>query len=978
MKKSFKSTAVWMLAIVCLAGIAFGQTTTSIVEGRVTDASGAVLPGVTVAVEGANESHTVMTDVNGHYRAVAIPAGTYRVTASLTGFQTKVIRGIVVVLDRTVDVNITLAPGVSESVTVTGAAPMIDVTTASTKQVIDSKTIDTMPLNGRNYLDLIKLTPGVAVNTSAQASDAPTRLDTTGSIMGERAGNISYLVNGVSNNDNFRGGVLQPLTQDVVQEFEVISAGYKAEFGGGSGGVVNIITKSGTDTLQGSAFGFYRNNSLDSSNVSGQAAPTLKRYDYGVTLGGPVVRDKSWFFGSIEDVQERRGAIFPSGVPAVLAQNEDFNVVPQTRDFRGFGKYDQQLSAQNHLTVSANWTRDQLQNDLASSLSLPSNSNNSVSKTLIAAGQLTTMFSPQMFLDSSYDLRRQDFSQNQNSSAPHDFDLLLVDTGASFSVGQPPGSVQTYNQRYYTGRETLNIYPNDRHSIKTGIDYTHTNVNGVQGADLEYVIATTTASFDRFGFQSFQIPQGYAFLNPGDDQVRLRNNGISAFAQDDWKVTQNVLVNAGLRYERDSEFASNNVAPRLGVTWTPDSKTAVQASFGRFYDRYRLGLAQAVPDFGGFNGANIVETDYPRLANDALALGGTLGAVAKALKDPNFLNTKFGIPPGTLVTSSNIQSLTGMTPAQFVSAVNAYLATTGVRAVPVDFSPITGFLRENLAAAFLDEIQVARPFKTPYNDTITLGVQRQITNDFSAGVNFVHRRIHDILGLKITNLAFDSRTEGGLITTDGGPAKRVYGPWYSGKYDAAILTVQRRFGTHYGVQANYTYARSKDNLLNSNLAMGIGEQGGASVPTDNLNLNFDYGNSDLFVPQSFVLSGFADLPAGFRLSAIYQWTSGSYFSAVGSPIDYDGDGISSLRPPGTSRNQFLGPSTNNVDMRLEKRFPLGGVTASALVEGFNLTNARNPALVNNSYVNGAPAPGFGTVRVPLPGREIQLGMRLQY
>src|SRR5579884_2582945 len=147
MKPSFKSTAVWMLVTLCVAGVVLGQTTKSIVEGRVTDATGAVLPGVTVAIEGANESHNVMSDVNGRYRAVAVAAGTYRITASLSGFQTKVIRGIVVVLDRTVDVDITLAQAaVAESVTVTGAAAMIDVTTASTKQVIDSKTIDTMPL----------------------------------------------------------------------------------------------------------------------------------------------------------------------------------------------------------------------------------------------------------------------------------------------------------------------------------------------------------------------------------------------------------------------------------------------------------------------------------------------------------------------------------------------------------------------------------------------------------------------------------------------------------------------------------------------------------------------------------------------------------------------------------------------------------------------------------------------------------------
>ena len=977
MKPRFAFTLLWALSI---AASSIAQTTTSILEGRVKDSSGAVIADASVSVEGANVSRAVTTDASGQYRALALPAGTYTVTASMAGFQTKVVRGVTVVLDRTVELNIALAPApVSESVSVTGATPLIDTATASTRQVIDDKTIETMPLNGRNYLDLIRLTPGVAINSSAQSADAPTRLDTTGAIMGERAGNISYLVNGFSNNDDFRGGVLQPLTQDVVKEFEVIAAGYKAEFGHGSGGVVNVITKSGSDAFLGSAFGFGRNNSLDSSNVANEAAPKLKRYDYGLTLGGPILRKKSWFFGAAEGVQETRGAIFPSGAPALLTANEDFSRVPKTNDVRLFGKYDQLLAANDSLNVTVSWTRHRLLNELASSLSLPSNSNNSNANTFIGAGSLTTIFSPQMLLDSSYDVRRQDFNQNQNSSAPHDFDLLFLDTGASFSVGQPPGSVQKYNQSYYSGRETLSFYPNDRHSPKVGLEYTRTVVDGVQGPDLEYVVATTTANFNKYGLQSFSIPQGYGFLNPGDDQVRLRNSGISAFAQDDWKVLRNLVVNAGVRYDYDSKFdARSNFAPRLGVTWSPDDQTAVHASWGRFYDRYRLGLAQAIPDLGGFNGQGIVEVDFPRLAADALSLGGTLGAVAKKLKDPNFLNTRFGIPAGTLVTSSNVQALTGMTPDQFTAAVNSYLKEIGAKVLPVDFSPTTGYLREDLSAAFKDRILVARPFKTPYNDTLTFGVQRQFARDFAVSAGYVHRRIRDILGLRITNLAFESRTEGGLITTDGGPAQRVYGPWYSGKYDAFIATAEKRFGQRYGLQANYTYARSKDNLLNSNLAMGIGQQGGGSVPTDNLNLNFDYGNSDLFVPQSFVLSGYAELPAAFRVSAILQWNSGTYFSAVGSPFDYDGDGISSLRPPGTQRNQFLGPSSKNVDLRLEKRFDFSSVAASAIAEVFNLTNAKNPGLINNFYVNGAPGPDFGSVRVPLPGREVQLGMRIQY
>ncbi len=193
------------------------------------------------------------------------------------------------------------------------------------------------------------------------------------------------------------------------------------------------------------------------------------------------------------------------------------------------------------------------------------------------------------------------------------------------------------------------------------------------------------------------------------------------------------------------------------------------------------------------------------------------------------------------------------------------------------------------------------------------------------------------------------------------------------------MAVEKRFRNRFQVQANYTYSKATDDLLNSSLGLGIGTQGGGAVPTDNLNLEFDRGNSDLSVNHIFVLSGVASLPVDFWLSGVTRATSGVHFSAVGTPISYDGSGILSTRPRGTTRNEFTGPSTFDLDLRLEKRFHFGARTAiSALVEGFNVTNARNPRLIDAAYVAGKPGPNFGKVRVPLPGREIQLGLRLQF
>ena len=979
-----KTAVLTLTFALAFAGAANAQTTNAILEGRVVDPSGGGIAGATVTVKGSTVQRDVVADAKGFYRAIALPAGIYTVSAAGPGFNTKVLNGIELFLDRTVTIDIPMQIAAqAESMTVQVSAPMVDHTSSSNRQVIDSRTIEAIPLNGRNYLDLILLTPGVDVNTNARADLAPSR-DTKGAIMGERAGNTAFLIDGLENNDDVRGGVFQNFTQDAIQEFEVIDAGYKAEFGRGAGGVVNVLTKSGTDELKGSAFLFFRDDSLDSSAVKGQDPQKLKRYNSGLTLGGPLVRDRAWYFGSFEYFNEKRASIFPPNIPASLAAGEDFSRQPKITDYRAFGKYNQSLSQSNDVRVEASWSRDQNLNQLSGATSLPSASTNNRTNTFLGTAALNTILSNNALLDSSLGYRSQRFSQNQDSqTGGRSYAISWFDAPTSgFSFGPPIGSVQGLDQKYVTARETFSLFSGEKHAAKAGAEYVRTQVDGVQGPGLQYVIATSHGNFDKYGRESFQIPQGTAFVNPGDDQIRLRNNGISLFAQDDWRVLNQLMLNLGVRYERDSKFKDNNFAPRIGFNWSPDAKTVVRANYGVYYDRYRLGIAEAVPSLGGFNGRTLVELDYPRLAADTgvLNLARSISAIARFLANPNFLNTAMNIPVGTLVTRDNVQQLTGLTPDQFLTKLTEALTATGRPFLPVSWSPLTGFLRQDLTGGLQDQIVAEEPFRTPYNRTITFGVQRALLPDLAASATYVHRKIKNILGVRITNLSFDSRTIGAPTTTDGGPLKRTYGAFYDGKYDAAILSLEKRFRDRYQFQANYTYAKATDNLLNSNLGLGFGAQGGGAVPTDNLNLDFDRGNSDLSVRHTFVASAVAMLPAGFSASGVLRATSGAFFTASSNTtIDYDGDGISSRRPRGTSRNQFTGPSTFNLDLRAEKSFRVGsGMDAALIVEGFNVTNAKNPRLIDAGYINGAPSATFGDVLVPLPGRELQLGARLRF
>ena len=977
-----KHFTFWILLVgILVASIPVqAQTFTSTLNGTVTDSQGAALPGATIHVNGATADRSVTTDSQGFYRVVELPPGVYTISVSHDGFATKVFEKIELVLDRTaqLDIQLTVAPR-AESVTVTTAVPLLDTTESAVKEVIDSRTIDSIPLNGRNYLDLILLTPGVAVNTQAR-SDLSNR-DTNGAIMGERAGNTSFLIDGFDNNDDFHGGVFQAFTQDAIQEFEVIDSGFKAEFGNGSAGIVNVVSKSGSNVIHGDAFLFARNDALDSSDVPNTPAPALQRYDYGGTIGAPIRRNKAWIFGSVELVQQKAGALFPPNVPAELLAGEDFSVVPETHDARTFGKYTQQLTEHNEMRVAFSWTRANLKHQLSDPLGLPSTGTNSLTNTWLGTFALTSIFNPHLVLESSFGVRAQNFGQNQGLTLGTGYNILFLDDGSSFDFGPIPGSIQTLKQKYFTQREVLSFLPSEHHAAKFGYEYVRTMADGINGQDLQNVIVTIHPFFDEFGLDSFQIPQGVAFLNPGDNISRLRNNGLSFFAQDDWKIIPSLTLSGGLRYDYDTRFdARRNLAPRLGLAWSPDNKTVVRASWGLFFDRYRLGIAQAVPQLGGFNGTTVVELDYPRLANDSLIpFGGSIGAFAAMLGDPNFLNTQFSIPPGTLVTAGNIQSLTGMD-------------TRGIRGVRECVSQYVWravYTRRLLSSNGLPAKRHHREFRgfDPRLESLPHALQQHVYGWRAAGTDVLASQsapptcvaasatfsacASPILILLLLRPARPSPP-----TADRSNGRTVRGT--TGSTTALVLTLNTRFSNTFSSRRT-TPSRKHRRSLNSNLGLGTWDTGWWLSSDQQQRLEFDRGNSDLFIPHVFVASGVYELPFGFHVSGVLRATSGVYFSAAGTPTDYDGDGISSLRPPDTKRNQFRGPASVNLDMRVEKSLRFGErYSLSPLVEFFNIANRANPELVNNSFVAGAPGPNFGKVLVPLLGREIQMGLRFTF
>ena len=380
-----------------LSSSATAQTTTSTIEGTVTDANGAVVAGATVKASGTTlaAERTATTDAEGSYRLAALPAGTYTVTISQSGFASSA-SSIELTLNRTAtfDVQMQVGSGTAQ-VDVTNELPLLEPTGSSTGTTVTPGQILDLPVNGRDYLDLLQLVPGVAINRQADPNG-----DNATPVLGERGGNNNFFIDGHPNKDTVDGGPGTQFNQETIAEFQVLTTGYKAEFGQASGAIVNVITKSGGNQFRGTASLFHRNEAFDSSNSAGAAqtdAPYLRRFDYSVAGGGPIIKDRVFFFGSAERITENRtpNFTFPVVEPTVdrllRIQEAPFNIPERVRESRLFFKLNQNLG-RHQLSQEVNYTNGFNRNfQPSSSTSLPSARNDLGARRLFLAARDTVL-----------------------------------------------------------------------------------------------------------------------------------------------------------------------------------------------------------------------------------------------------------------------------------------------------------------------------------------------------------------------------------------------------------------------------------------------------------------------------------------------------------------------------------------------------------------------------------------------------------
>jgi hypothetical protein len=649
--------AIWCAAVLVASAVpALAQSTASL-RGTVSDQQGAALPGAKIVVrnQATGEERTAQADTRGEYQVAALPVGLYRLEVRAEGFQASVTADLRLEVAQAAVQNVRLTLGsMAEEVSVVGEAPVIESVTTSVGQVIDQRTVQEIPLNGRHFVDLGLLIPGsVAPQPATGFLTAPLRGQ--GSFAFNTAGNredtVNFMINGINLNDQVQNQITFQPSINTVQEFKVDNSTLSAEYGRSSGAVVNIATRSGTNEFHGEAFEFFRNQSLDarnSFNLDSQPQSTFRRHQFGANLGGPIAKNKTFFFASYEGLRQRQGLDFNSGV---LSEAERAGVTdpvvrrllalipaPNAVGSRGEARFlgtgtapvdiDQGTIDLSHQLADSDRIHGYYayQRDERGEPNLQGNTIPGFGDVRSSTRQILTVNETHIFGSNLVNEVRLGFNRINITFAPNvaenpaDFGInngittavvlpQITVQGVGLNFGGPSAFPQGRTDTTMVLSDTAS-YLSGRHAFKVGGEYRRFhNVN----------FQTNGGTFTFANLAAFQTGQGSAFnVTLGDIDSDLVQQAFGVFLQDNFKVRSNLSLELGIRYdvnvspvEADDRFVyfdpgtvslyrvgsggprdkiyenKGNFQPRVGVVWDPwdDGKTSVRAAYGMLTDQ---------------------------------------------------------------------------------------------------------------------------------------------------------------------------------------------------------------------------------------------------------------------------------------------------------------------------------------------------------------------------------------------------------
>ncbi len=970
-----------------LAGVALAQTdvTNTRITGTVRDTSGGVLPGATVEAKSQDTglTVTVVTDSRGFYRVLNLPTGTYTVTVTLSGFATERHPDVRLLLSSpvTLDFAMKLA-GKTEAITVTSEVPLVEVTNTAASTTIQTEQIRQLPVSGRNFMNLVLAMP----ETTTKNERGYTALS------GQRGINTSFYIDGVDDNNPFFGGVIgqaegrSPLqiSQESIKEFSVITNGASVEMGRSGGGFVNVITKSGTNTFKGGVWYYNQPQSLLANQVNGTKLPDQKKQQYGVSLGGPIVSDKLFFFASYDKQKQDVTRPLQAWVadPNIAAKYPTIPITGsnyiQTQDGQVvFGRLDYQFSGSQRATVRANYADYSGVNGTYSSATDAPGHNGierMLSRSYVAS--YAGMYGTSWLDDASAQWVIEDTPRlDQNAGFPEMQVKAGGTTGSGLSFGGatyggvaflPINPTQVQRKSF---ADSL-TYSMQDHVLKAGVDYNDTSVAQIFKGNWRGVYIFNNLT-DFLAGKWSQYRQFAPLNGLTVDQAGLaafHQKELAFFLQDQWFITSGLTASLGVRWESlnnpdapvlnpnsrnaDGSFNlngqipddKNQWSPRFGITWSPGSTntTVLRLTAGRFFARTPGILFSQLYTSNALRG-----TQYSINASSD-SKGNIIGPPAS------------GLYPGW--------------GSSFDPTVVA----------PLDLSHIA--TPKGLGVFAIDP-----NFRNPYTDRLTLGWDQQIAKDTAVNFDFTYAKSYHLERLTDINIVYKRDANGNIVTStvNGQP---VYSstrpdPYYGrvttyvsdaqSEYHAIVMTLRRQFTERLFGFLAVTWSQDFDNDSNERNYSGVQAE-------DFNNIGKDWSYSVRDQRWKFAANAVWNTPWwGLSLGGVYRYITGSPFTPTTSS-DANADGFFNDRPTingvHLGRNSYRYPDYSSLDLRLQKSVKVGPGAASVIVECFNCSNNGNWTVSNTTWGNNqTPSATFDVQNTPTTSvRTFQLAVRYDF
>jgi hypothetical protein len=938
-----RALLITALGLAAVVGPAAAQTpSTATVRGRVTDESGRPIPGAiaTLTNSATGVTRTAQSDAEGLYTIALVPlTGQYNLAVSKDGFAPQQKGPFPLAGSQTAQLDAVLGPNrVAEEVRVTGTADSVRADAPQLGTRFDTLKVENTPLMGR------KLTSVPLLNSAVRPARGTGDLflnETLSVIDGGGRRQTTYSVDGISGDDSWgRQTIATTLPLPAVQEVNVLTSAFSAEYGRTTGGAINLVTKAGTNSVKVDATGLYRPGGLSGDQpVTGTSGYDNLWQGSGI-VSGPIATDKAYFSAGGEYNSQNRDATITSPLdPGTFRGDFEQSLL--------FARVDANLTDQNHLfgKFSADQFYDTNPQDVVGGLTLPSAGREFVRKTWTYALGDSSVLSSAVFNDARAVYLDAD---PITKFSPIDPSTQFVRPGVS-TEGESRSALLTNQQWQIADTASFSF---GSHLVKFGGDYIHSHSGGngqefgapfVLGQftfkpGISPSIPTSDLSID----DVTRYTQGF-----GNVTYAVSESIWSLFLQDDWWITNDLTLNLGLRYDQQSiTDAKDNFQPRLGFAWRPghDGKTAIRGGYAMYYSEIR---------------ANIVA---------GWALNGPTGfftysAAPGQLGFPTDLEPLPEFPPGAVLPPRDITIRPGR-----ASFYNQFF----------DVSKLNGYPDELV---------------NPRTQQITIGGERELAPSWILSADYVHARTDNIdRNLDLNAPAFFDRTlPGQARSASAADATRPITPVPNGYkrilvtvnegnslYDALQLNLNHHFDGKAQVLLSYTWSHARNNFEPD--ATG-------GDPNDVNDLNAEWANSLLNQPNRLVLSGWYLLPFQIMGGGSFTYASGRPFNIL-TGTDNNGDGANADRPvidgAVVGRNAGQGTDTVDLSLFLGYEFPIGGTARLGLrAECLNVTNHANIYGRNGTWGNdpsGVPLPSFGSALGGVsnvdPSRQFQFMVRL--